>query len=103
MAAGRSLKVAWPRVLFCFLFLVACPAAPFHSAPSNPSSTGFPRLKRQRPARKQASSPAGPGPPYRAVYSLTRVGLVRRPLASFPCLCRRSLSPAACRAAFRLR
>lgn len=31
----------------------------FHSVPSNPSSTVFPRLERQRPVRKQASSPAG--------------------------------------------
>lgn len=50
----RPLKVAWPRD-----FLTACPVAFFHSVPSNPSSTVFPRLERQRPARKQASSPAG--------------------------------------------
>lgn len=50
----RPLKVAWPLV-----FLTACPVAFFHSAPSNPSSTAFPRLKRQRPARKQASSQVG--------------------------------------------
>lgn len=49
--------------------------------------------------RKQ-SSLVGPSPLHPAVYPLTRGGLIRRPLASFPGLCRRSLNAGALHGAF---
>lgn len=61
----------------------------------------FPLAEALAACRKQ-SSLVGPRPLHPAVYPLTRGGLVRRPLASFPGLCRRSLNAAALHGAFRV-
>lgn len=53
-------------------------------------------------ACRRQSSLVGPRPLHPAVYPLTRSGLVRRPLASFLGLCRRSLNAAAFHGAFRV-